>query len=57
MKNFQELKNIVLTAETDAVKFYEKGNNTAGRRLRAAMQQIKQTANTIRVEVSKIKKS
>ncbi|RKR80073.1 hypothetical protein BDD43_0166 [Mucilaginibacter gracilis] len=52
MKKFQELKAIIANAESDAVKFYEKGNKAAGRRLRAAMQQVKRTAQNVRIAVT-----
>ncbi|MDB4925523.1 histone H1 [Mucilaginibacter sp.] len=55
MKNFQALKELIATAENDAVKFYEKGNKTAGTRLRGAMQQLKAAATTIRKDVSELK--
>ncbi|NIK74312.1 vacuolar-type H+-ATPase subunit H [Thermonema lapsum] len=57
MKKFEELKNIVLAAEEDAKKFYEKDNQAAGTRLRKAMQQLKELAHEIRKEVQDIKNS
>ncbi len=57
MKKFEELKNIVLAAEEDAKKFYEKDNQAAGTRLRKAMQQLKELAHEIRKEVQEIKNS
>lgn len=56
MKTFESLKALVLGAEEDALKFYAKGNKTAGTRLRIAMQQVKGLAQQIRVEVSEKKK-
>jgi len=55
MKKFQELKNTIIKAEEDAVKFFEKGNQTAGRRLRKALQSIKNLAQQERVHVSELK--
>lgn len=55
MKNSQALKDLITNAETEAAKFYEKGNKTAGTRLRATMQQIKAAATNIRKEVSDLK--
>ncbi|NII83119.1 histone H1 [Pedobacter sp. SG908] len=52
MKTFDSLKALVLGAEEDALKFFGKGNKTAGTRLRIAMQQAKILAQQIRVEVS-----
>ena len=48
----EELSNI----ETDAEKFVE-GNNSAGTRLRKAMQNIKNIAQQVRVEVQNQKNS
>ncbi|EHQ25493.1 hypothetical protein [Mucilaginibacter paludis] len=52
MENFKKLKELIESAEQDAVKFYEKGNRTAGTRLRIALQQTKQLAQEIRNEVT-----
>lgn len=51
MSKFDELKNFVLEQERDFSQFYEKGNKAAGTRVRKAMQQLKQMAQDIRVEV------
>lgn len=55
MENFKKLKELIETAEQDAVKFYEKGNRVAGTRLRSALQQVKVTATEIRKEVTLLK--
>jgi len=55
MSTFQKLKELVATAEADAVKFHEKGNGTAGTRLRKAYQEIKVLAQAGRTEVTEIK--
>lgn len=52
MENFQKLKELVLSAETDAKAFYDKGNKSAGTRLRNALQQTKALAQDIRNEVT-----
>lgn len=57
MKNFETLKSLVADLEEDAVKFYEKNNKAAGTRVRKSCQDIKNLCQTIRVEVSEIKKS
>ena len=57
MKNFEELKTLVSGLEDDVVKFYDKGNKTAGTRVRKGCQDIKNLCQTIRVEVSELKKS
>ena len=55
MKQYEELKNMVLTLEDDAIKFYEKGNQAAGTRVRKVMQDVKTLAHSIRVNVQEIK--
>ena len=56
MKTFNSLKALVLGAEEDAAKFFNKENGAAGTRLRLAMQQAKQLSQQIRVEVSEGKR-
>jgi hypothetical protein len=56
METLKALKELVASAEKDAVAFYEKGNNAAGTRLRLALQQIKVLATGIRQEISEKKK-
>ena len=55
MNRFEELKNMVMMLEEDFGKFYEKGNNAAGTRVRKGMQDLKNLAQEIRVEVQNIK--
>lgn len=55
MEKFEQIKNLVLTAEEDAKKFYEKNNQAAGTRLRKAMQTIKELAHELRKEVQDLK--
>jgi len=52
MKKFLELKTLIISAETDARKFYEKGNKTAGVRLRKALLLSKAIAQDVRKDVS-----
>jgi hypothetical protein len=52
---FNKLKELVMSAEGDFSKFYDKGNSAAGTRVRKAMQELKNMAQDIRVEVQKIK--
>jgi|TARA_B110000211_G_scaffold203754_1_gene236754 hypothetical protein len=47
---FDELQNVINDCQGDVTKFVE-GNNSAGTRVRKAMQTIKGMAQTIRVEV------
>lgn len=55
MENLAKLKTLIATAETDAHKFYNKGNNSAGTRLRKAMQDIKVAAQEVRNGVTEAK--
>ncbi len=56
MKNrFDELKTLVTELEDDFAKFYEKGNKAAGTRVRKGMQDLKDLAQSIRVEVQNAK--
>ena len=47
---FDELQNVINDCQTDVTKFVE-GNNSAGTRVRKAMQAVKSLAQDIRVEV------
>ena len=47
---FDELQDAVNDGQTDVSKFIE-GNNSAGTRVRKAMQEIKKLAQFVRVEV------
>jgi len=47
---FDELQNAINDCQTDVTKFIE-GNNSAGTRVRKAMQLVKQLAQDIRLEV------
>ena len=47
---FDELQDAVNDCQTDVTKFVE-GNNSAGTRVRKAMQEIKKLAQFVRVEV------
>jgi len=51
METFQALKQLVLSAEKDAQKFFLKGNKSAGVRLRTTAQKAKVIAQEIRKEV------
>jgi hypothetical protein len=55
MKKFEELKNLIASIETDADKFYNKGNSAAGTRVRKGMQDLKNIAQAIRAEVQDLK--
>ena len=51
---FDNLQNTVNDCQTDVTKFVE-GNNSAGTRVRKAMQAVKALAQECRVEVQKQK--
>ena len=47
---FDDLQNVINDCQTDVTKFVE-GNNSAGTRVRKAMQAVKSLAQDIRIEV------
>ena len=51
---FNELQNAINDCQSDMTKFVE-GNNSAGTRIRKAMQSVKTMAQSIRVEVQEQK--
>ena len=57
LKNtFDDLQNAINDCQSDVTKFIE-GNNSAGTRVRKAMQTVKSLAQDIRVEVQEQKNS
>ena len=55
MEKFEDLKAMLETLHTDFEKFYVKGQNAAGTRIRKGMQELKNLAQDIRVDVQSIK--
>ncbi len=55
MSRLQELRDIVESFEKDFMKFYDKGNKSAGTRVRKHMNDLKRKAQEIRKEVQEIK--
>ena len=51
MKRFEQLRDLVASLEDDFDKFYEKENQAAGTRVRKGMQEMKNLAQEIRIEV------
>ena len=51
---FDDLQNAINDCQADITKFVE-GNNSAGTRVRKAMQIVKQLAQNVRVEVQEQK--
>ena len=47
---FDDLQNVINDCQTDVSKFID-GNNSAGTRVRKAMQTVKSLAQDVRVEV------
>jgi len=55
MKRFDQLRDLVMSLEGDFQKFYDKENQAAGTRVRKGMQELKNLAQEIRVEVQEKK--
>ncbi len=55
MEKYKELKQLVDSLEADATKFYTKHNNAAGTRLRVGLQQAKEIAQSLRLDVVNVK--
>ena len=53
-QTFDDLQDAINDCQTDVTKFIE-GNNSAGTRVRKAMQEVKRLAQDIRVEVQEQK--
>ena len=51
MSRFAQVKDLILSLEGDFEKFYDKGNQAAGTRVRGGLQQLKTLAQEIRTEV------
>lgn len=51
MQLFNEIKELVDSAEEDADKFFSDDNKAAGTRLRKAMMEVKKKAHELRQEV------
>jgi hypothetical protein len=55
MKKFSDVKALVSSLEADADKFYNKANSAAGTRVRKGMQDLKNLAQAIRLEIQDTK--
>jgi hypothetical protein len=55
MGRFTELKDLLSSFEKDFIKFYEKGNKSAGTRVRKHMNELKRKAQEVRKEIQDIK--
>ena len=54
-ERFTELKDLIAGLEADADKFYNKGNSAAGTRVRKGLQDVKNLAQSIRLEIQESK--
>ncbi len=55
MNKFEQVKSLIMELEGDFEKFYDKKNQAAGTRIRKGMQDLKNIAQEIRLEVQDIK--
>lgn len=55
MSRYAQLKSLVDSMEGDFEKFYDKGNKTAGTRVRKGLQELKNLAQEIRIEIQNTK--
>jgi hypothetical protein len=55
MSRYSELVDLVHSFEKDFIKFYDKGNKSAGTRVRKSMNDLKRKAQEIRKEVQEVK--
>lgn len=55
MEKFEQIKALIEQTQGDVEKFFDKGNGTAGTRVRQAMQELKKLAQELRVEVQETK--
>lgn len=55
MENYEKIKELVESMQKDMEAFYEKGNKSAGTRVRNACQDLKKLAQDLRVNVQGIK--
>ena len=52
MEKFNQVKTLITQIEAHADKFYNKGNNAAGTRLRKGMLALKSLASEVRKDVT-----
>lgn len=57
MTSFETLLQTLESLKEDAEKFFVKGNNAAGTRLRKGLQEVKKQSSNIRKEVTDAKKA
>lgn len=52
---FKELKALIEGLSSDAEKFYDRGNSAAGTRIRKGMQDVKNLAQELRINIQDLK--
>jgi hypothetical protein len=57
MKKFEEIKSLVASMEVDIMKFYNSGNSAAGTRVRKSLQDLKNLAQELRLDIQEKKNS
>ncbi len=57
METYNKLKELVASMEEDAQKFFDKGNSSAGSRLRKSAQEGKKLFQELRINVQDAKKA
>ena len=55
MDRFEQVKSLIMDLEGDFDKSYDKENQAAGTRIRKGMQELKNLAQEVRIEVQDIK--
>lgn len=55
MNKLDELKNFIDTMQSDYEKFFLKGKNAAGTRLRKSLQELRRMAQELRNEIQKVR--
>ncbi len=55
MDKLNQIKQYLNTLDEDFAKFFDRGNNAAGTRVRKAMQELKKMANDVRASVQEKK--
>ena len=56
MNTYYELKNMIDALEEDVTKVYTKNNKAAAIRVRKSLQEIKEKAQKLRIEVNETRK-
>ena len=57
METFEKMEALLEQIRPDAVKVFDKGNSSAGTRVRKAMQELKELAQQVREEVQEARNS